>query len=233
MSVCRRGTSMQTHADWLGRSRSSSIQLINPKAESVRRSQALQVNTTGALGLAAVVRSNLGASLYMFARARSCLTAGCSPGPRGTIKMLVDGAGNLKMTKVRLIWISEHLELLGFNLLVFTGRESALVGDADPSQHHSLPFFSHIRGPVSLKPACCRTEPNGSYDCTYSRCSRRADGRWNDIRHPPRWRAVETGRAVHERGCAPSSHGRRHRSCAKRGHQGANSCRFICPRCRL
>ena len=58
----------------------SGIELINPKAESVRRGQALQVrstshidvtfsnarlcslqaNTTGALGLANVVRSNLG-----------------------------------------------------------------------------------------------------------------------------------------------------------------------------
>ena len=39
---------------------SSSIELINPKAESVRRTQALQVNTMGAMGLANVVKSNLG-----------------------------------------------------------------------------------------------------------------------------------------------------------------------------
>ena len=58
----------------------SSIELINPKAESVRRQQALQVNTMGAMGLANVVKSNLG--------------------PRGTIKMLVDGSGGIKMTKV-------------------------------------------------------------------------------------------------------------------------------------
>ncbi|KAG8686225.1 T-complex protein 1 subunit zeta, partial [Ceratobasidium sp. 395] len=57
----------------------SSIELINPKAESVRRAAALQVNTNGAMGLANVVKGNLG--------------------PRGTIKMLVDGAGNIKMTK--------------------------------------------------------------------------------------------------------------------------------------
>lgn len=69
--------------------------------ETVRRGQALAVNTTGvsysttefeteeerlihgmqALGLANVVKSNLG--------------------PRGTIKMLVDGSGQLKLTKVR------------------------------------------------------------------------------------------------------------------------------------
>jgi len=58
---------------------SSAIELINPRAESVRRAQALGVNCAGAMGLANVVKSNLG--------------------PRGTIKMLVDGSGNLTMTK--------------------------------------------------------------------------------------------------------------------------------------
>ncbi|CEH13949.1 t-complex protein zeta subunit (tcp-1-zeta) [Ceraceosorus bombacis] len=57
----------------------SAIELINPRAESVRRAQALAVNCAGAMGLANVVKSNLG--------------------PRGTIKMLVDGSGNLTMTK--------------------------------------------------------------------------------------------------------------------------------------
>ncbi|KAH9961342.1 T-complex protein 1 zeta subunit [Russula dissimulans] len=65
----------------------SSIELINPKAESVRRSAALQVNTTGAMGLANVVRGNLG--------------------PRGTLKMLVDGAGQIKMTKDGKVLLSE------------------------------------------------------------------------------------------------------------------------------
>merc|ERR1711939_643845 len=65
----------------------SSINLINPRAESVRRGQALMVNTTGAMGLANVVKSNLG--------------------PRGTIKMLVDGSGNLKMTKDGKVLLSE------------------------------------------------------------------------------------------------------------------------------
>lgn len=65
----------------------SAIELINPRAESVRRTQALQVNTAGAIGLAQVVRSNLG--------------------PRGTIKMLVDGSGNLKMTKDGKVLLTE------------------------------------------------------------------------------------------------------------------------------
>ncbi|KAI0298601.1 T-complex protein 1 zeta subunit [Russula brevipes] len=65
----------------------SSIELINPKAESVRRAAALQVNTNGAMGLANVVRGNLG--------------------PRGTLKMLVDGAGQIKMTKDGKVLLSE------------------------------------------------------------------------------------------------------------------------------
>lgn len=65
----------------------SSIELINPKAESVRRAAALQVNTAGAMGLANVVKGNLG--------------------PRGTLKMLVDGAGQIKMTKDGKVLLSE------------------------------------------------------------------------------------------------------------------------------
>ncbi|KAF8622765.1 hypothetical protein AX15_006852 [Amanita polypyramis BW_CC] len=65
----------------------SSIELINPKAESVRRAAALQVNTAGAMGLANVVKGNLG--------------------PRGTLKMLVDGAGQIKITKDGKVLLSE------------------------------------------------------------------------------------------------------------------------------
>jgi T-complex protein 1 subunit zeta len=66
---------------------SSSIELINPKAESVRRAAALQVNTNGAMGLANVVKGNLG--------------------PRGTLKMLVDGSGQIKITKDGKVLLSE------------------------------------------------------------------------------------------------------------------------------
>lgn len=65
----------------------SSIELINPKAESIRRAAALQVNINGAMGLASVVKGNLG--------------------PRGTLKMLVDGAGQIKMTKDGKVLLSE------------------------------------------------------------------------------------------------------------------------------
>lgn len=58
---------------------SSSIQLLNPKAELLRRDQALQVNIAAAQGLQQVLATNLG--------------------PKGTLKLLVDGSGNLKLTK--------------------------------------------------------------------------------------------------------------------------------------
>ncbi|KAA6408745.1 MAG: t-complex 1 subunit zeta [Lasallia pustulata] len=57
----------------------SAAQLLNPKAESRRRGEALKVNISAGEGLQDVLKSNLG--------------------PSGTIKMLVDGAGAIKLTK--------------------------------------------------------------------------------------------------------------------------------------
>lgn len=57
----------------------SAAQLLNPKAESRRRGEALRVNINAGEGLQDVLKSNLG--------------------PLGTIKMLVDGAGGIKLTK--------------------------------------------------------------------------------------------------------------------------------------
>jgi T-complex protein 1 subunit zeta len=65
----------------------SSVQLLNPKAESLRRQQALNVNISAAQGLQGVLASNLG--------------------PKGTIKMLVDGSGNIKLTKDGKVLLSE------------------------------------------------------------------------------------------------------------------------------
>ncbi|KAJ8949192.1 hypothetical protein NQ318_021685 [Aromia moschata] len=55
------------------------ISLLNPKAEVARAAQALAVNITAAKGLQDVMKSNLG--------------------PKGTVKMLVSGAGDIKITK--------------------------------------------------------------------------------------------------------------------------------------
>ncbi|WPG98031.1 t-complex protein 1 subunit zeta [Acrodontium crateriforme] len=57
----------------------SAAQLLNPKAESRRRGEALRVNIAAGEGLKDVLASNLG--------------------PTGTLKMLVDGAGGIKLTK--------------------------------------------------------------------------------------------------------------------------------------
>ncbi|KAI9755840.1 MAG: T-complex protein 1 subunit zeta [Chaenotheca gracillima] len=57
----------------------SAAQLLNPKAESRRRGEALKVNINAGEGLQEVLKSNLG--------------------PLGTLKMLVDGSGSIKLTK--------------------------------------------------------------------------------------------------------------------------------------
>lgn len=55
------------------------VKELNPKAEIARAAQALLVNVTAAKGLLEVMRTNLG--------------------PKGTMKMLVSGAGDIKLTK--------------------------------------------------------------------------------------------------------------------------------------
>ncbi|CAG9770184.1 unnamed protein product [Ceutorhynchus assimilis] len=55
------------------------ISLLNPKAEVARAAQALAVNISAAKGIQEVMKSNLG--------------------PKGTMKMLVSGAGDIKITK--------------------------------------------------------------------------------------------------------------------------------------
>nr|XP_054748854.1 T-complex protein 1 subunit zeta-like [Lytechinus pictus] len=57
----------------------AAIKALNPKAEVARAAQALAVNTSAARGLQDVLRTNLG--------------------PKGTIKMLVSGSGDIKLTK--------------------------------------------------------------------------------------------------------------------------------------
>lgn len=65
----------------------SAIQLVNPNADVARRDQALLMILNAALGLQSVVRTNLG--------------------PRGTMKMLVSGSGDIKLTKDGKVLLSE------------------------------------------------------------------------------------------------------------------------------
>merc|ERR1711935_1235010 len=57
----------------------SSLQMVNANADIIRKAQALGININAAKGLQEVLKSNLG--------------------PKGTIKMLVGGAGQVKLTK--------------------------------------------------------------------------------------------------------------------------------------
>jgi T-complex protein 1 subunit zeta len=70
--------------------------MINPKAEVARRGQALQMNINAALGLQDVLKTNLG--------------------PKGTIKMLVSGAGDIKLTKDGKVLLSEMVRLFKVKL---------------------------------------------------------------------------------------------------------------------
>ena len=64
------------------RLRAMSVRNLNQNAESLGPKAALYMNVHAAAGLQDVMKSNLG--------------------PRGTIKMLVSGSGDIKLTKVRM-----------------------------------------------------------------------------------------------------------------------------------
>ena len=57
----------------------SALDRVNPHGESIKRAQALLINMNAAKGLQDIMKTNLG--------------------PRGTLKMLVDGSGQVKLTK--------------------------------------------------------------------------------------------------------------------------------------
>eukprot|EP00053_Salpingoeca_punica_P020467 m.211650 g.211650 ORF g.211650 m.211650 type:complete len:535 (+) comp18691_c0_seq1:137-1741(+) len=65
----------------------SAVTTLNPKAEVARAAQALQLNISAARGLQDVLRTNLG--------------------PKGTMKMLVSGSGDIKLTKDGLVLLNE------------------------------------------------------------------------------------------------------------------------------
>eukprot|EP01113_Clastostelium_recurvatum_P015445 TRINITY_DN1861_c0_g1_i1.p1 TRINITY_DN1861_c0_g1~~TRINITY_DN1861_c0_g1_i1.p1 ORF type:complete len:538 (+),score=136.62 TRINITY_DN1861_c0_g1_i1:36-1649(+) len=57
----------------------SALKMLNPNSETSRQGQALMMNISASRGIAEVLKSNLG--------------------PKGTMKMLVSGAGDIKLTK--------------------------------------------------------------------------------------------------------------------------------------
>ncbi|XP_025018448.1 T-complex protein 1 subunit zeta-like [Tetranychus urticae] len=70
----------------------SAIRVVNPKADVARHSQALNINISGARGLQEVIKSNLG--------------------PRGTMKMLVSGSGDIKITKDGNVLLHEMVSII-------------------------------------------------------------------------------------------------------------------------
>ena len=65
------------------------------------------MNTNGAMGLASVVKGNLGVSFVYLNLGQYLILSACLSGPRGTLKMLVDGSGQIKMTKDGKVLLSE------------------------------------------------------------------------------------------------------------------------------
>lgn len=90
-----------------------SVRNLNPNAESMGSKAALHMNIHAAAGLQEVMKTNLG--------------------PRGTIKMLVSGAGDIKLTKARAIAFASAVVLPPslFDHPVLSGRQRAAAGDAD------------------------------------------------------------------------------------------------------
>ncbi|MED6263938.1 T-complex protein 1 subunit zeta [Characodon lateralis] len=78
LTLCRRDFFLD-YSRWLYCLTMTAIKALNPKAEVARAQAALAVNISAARGLQDVLRSNLG--------------------PKGTMKMLVSGAGDIKLTK--------------------------------------------------------------------------------------------------------------------------------------
>ena len=70
----------------------SSLQYINPRADLLRKTSALNMNINAAKGLQEVLKSNIG--------------------PKGTLKMLVGGGGQIKITKDGYSWIKIRNVLL-------------------------------------------------------------------------------------------------------------------------
>jgi len=65
------------------------IETLNPKAESAKQDVALEVTVSAAMGVHNVIKSNLG--------------------PKGTLKMLVSGAGDIKLKRTAAFYFMKWL----------------------------------------------------------------------------------------------------------------------------
>ena len=87
----------------------SSLQLVNANADIIRKAQALGVNINAAKGLQEVLKTNLG--------------------PKGTIKMLVGGAGQVKLTKDGAVLLHE---------MQIQHPTAAMIGRSPTAQDHMI-----------------------------------------------------------------------------------------------
>ena len=90
------------------------LQELSPNAEIVSQAQARAVNVAAAMGLQNVLKSNLG--------------------PRGTLKMLVGGAGQIKLTK------DGHVLLKEMQIQHPTACMIARTATAQVQYHHVQPI---------------------------------------------------------------------------------------------
>ena len=96
----------------------SRLQELTPHAEIVSGKQARAVNVAAAMGLQAVLKSNLG--------------------PRGTLKMLVGGAGQIKLTKDGQILLKE-MQIQHPTACMIARTATAQVRSMKPTiPHHNI-----------------------------------------------------------------------------------------------
>ena len=95
--------------------------MLNPKAEVARAAQALAVNISAAKGIQDVLKTNLG--------------------PKGTMKMLVSGAGDIKITKDGNILLHE---------MQIQHPTASLIARASTAQVSINISFHTIRGKLRL-----------------------------------------------------------------------------------
>ncbi|KAL0249669.1 hypothetical protein GEMRC1_004898 [Eukaryota sp. GEM-RC1] len=93
----------------------SAVEALNPYSEVVKRGSALGLNITAARGLAEVLRSNLG--------------------PKGTLKMLVSGSGDIKLTKDGAVLLHEmQIQMPTAQMIARTATaQDSMTGDGTTS----------------------------------------------------------------------------------------------------
>ena len=113
----------------------SRLQELTPHAEVISGKQARAVNVAAAMGLQAVLKSNLG--------------------PRGTLKMLVGGAGQIKLTKDGQILLKE-MQIQHPTACMIARTATAQVS----GRSCSICFLLPVPGSIDCSPAMVTIRPS-------------------------------------------------------------------------